>query len=321
MIEKKRDVRYNMLTGERADNMSLNKEYINTFPFNPFEFPFNIEESGITESFDSYVIERSKCHCFIIEYVVSGKGTVICNNKKYRLKSGDVCILPKGSDHKYYPDSGGWKKIWFNIDGILVESLLTAFSIKDKILFSNFDRSDLFEEMYKITCDRNRPPEAIFYDASEYFFKIIKHIHIIGTVSSQNNKLIEIKHIIDNSVYNKNFRIKDIARRLLISEKYITNLFKNAFNITPYNYYLKKKAEAAAAMLLTTEMSSAEIAEKLSFTDSAHFTKAFKSRYGMTPNKYRKTNIKSYQNHSNRTNKENTPFVENSSFDITYMKH
>ena len=38
----------------------MNNEHIHTFPFNPTEFPFNIEIAGITNCDSEYTISREK---------------------------------------------------------------------------------------------------------------------------------------------------------------------------------------------------------------------------------------------------------------------
>lgn len=52
------------------------KETINTFAFDPVEFPFNIEVSGITECDEVYITKRSNSYCYILEYILKGSGTL-----------------------------------------------------------------------------------------------------------------------------------------------------------------------------------------------------------------------------------------------------
>ena len=104
----------------------MNNERINSFPFNPTEFPFNIEISGISNCDEEYTVYREKSYCCILEYIYEGSGTLICNGREYKVGKGDAYLLPKGSNHRYYPDKT-WDKIWFNIDGILVSNLIFAF--------------------------------------------------------------------------------------------------------------------------------------------------------------------------------------------------
>ena len=50
----------------------MNNERVTTFPFDPTEFPFNIEMSGITNCDSKYEVYREKSYCYILEYVYGG---------------------------------------------------------------------------------------------------------------------------------------------------------------------------------------------------------------------------------------------------------
>ena len=117
----------------------MNNEHINSFPFNPTEFPFNIEISGITNCDEQYTVYREKSYCYILEYIYNGSGTLFCNGREYSVSKGDAYLLPKGSNHRYYPDKT-WDKIWFNIDGTLVSNLIFAYGLENTIVFKNFNR-------------------------------------------------------------------------------------------------------------------------------------------------------------------------------------
>lgn len=69
----------------------MNNERINSFPFNPTEFPFNIEISGISNCDEEYTVYREKSYCYILEYIYEGSGTLICNGREYKVGKG--CCL------------------------------------------------------------------------------------------------------------------------------------------------------------------------------------------------------------------------------------
>ena len=77
----------------------MNSEKVTAFTFDPTEFPFNVELSGITNCNERYDVKREKSHCYILEYIYGGSGTVIVDGKKYRVEKGDAYILPKGVSH------------------------------------------------------------------------------------------------------------------------------------------------------------------------------------------------------------------------------
>lgn len=78
--------------------------------------------------------------------------------REYKVGKGDAYLLPKGSNHRYYPDKT-WDKIWFNIDGILVSNLIFAYGLENTIVFKNFNRKKLFEDLFEITNSKKQMPK------------------------------------------------------------------------------------------------------------------------------------------------------------------
>ena len=81
---------------------------------------------------------------------------------------------------------------------------------------------------------------------------------------------------------------KALAERFHRHPVQINRIIKKQFGMTFIEYMMSKKTEVATVYLCETEMSITEIAMQLDFYDSAHFIKAFKKRYGITPSSYRR---------------------------------
>lgn len=70
-----------------------------------------------------------------------------------------------------------------------------------------------------------------------------------------------------------------------------TNFFKKVKQLTgmsPNDYIRKIRMEEAARLLLTTNMTAAEVAYKVGFEDQYYFSKSFKKYYGLPPSQYRR---------------------------------
>ena len=70
-----------------------------------------------------------------------------------------------------------------------------------------------------------------------------------------------------------------------------TNFFKKVkqlIGMSPNDYIKKIRMEKAAELLLSTNMTAAEIAYKVGFEDQYYFSKSFKKYYGLPPSQYRK---------------------------------
>ena len=89
------------------------------------ETHFFIELAGTTYPNENYFVRRENAFYVVVEYVVSGQGTLFLNEKSYQVKAGDLYLLFPGYDHLYFSDKKDpFHKIWFNACGTLVGSLL-----------------------------------------------------------------------------------------------------------------------------------------------------------------------------------------------------
>jgi len=102
------------------------------------------------------------------------------------------------------------------------------------------------------------------------------------------NRLVAARAYIDKNI-NAAFRIKQAAEVACISLFHFNRLFRQYFFISPYQYYLKRKSEAAARLLTSTDMSVSEIASQLGFPDIASFTRRFTLIYDVSPTLYRRS--------------------------------
>jgi len=63
--------------------------------------------------------------------------------------------------------------------------------------------------------------------------------------------------------------------------------FRATFNVSPYQYVLRRRVERAKMLLQESELSLAQIAVTVGFAHQAHFTTTFKRICGSTPASYR----------------------------------
>lgn len=83
--------------------------------------------------------------------------------------------------------------------------------------------------------------------------------------------------------------IDSLAQRFHYSHNYIGIFIKKHTGLSLREIILETKIKTAERLLKSSEFSSKEIAAKLCFNDSSHFSKTFKRLKGVTPNQFRKT--------------------------------
>ena len=77
--------------------------------------------------------------------------------------------------------------------------------------------------------------------------------------------------------------LAQLSRLVGTNEFKLKRGFKAVFGTTPYAYHLQHKLERARSYILDTDLTIAEIAYKVGYSDPAHLTNAFRKQYGIPP--------------------------------------
>lgn len=121
--------------------------------------------------------------------------------------------------------------------------------------------------------------------------RLFNHIHKklpkILKESKENADIYLIAEYMENN-YWKQFSINDYAKLFNMSIPAFIRNFKKEFNSTPHSYLNNIRLTQAQNLLLTTNLSIAEISLQIGFTDPLYFCKFFKKQTNLSPSVYRK---------------------------------
>ena len=80
--------------------------------------------------------------------------------------------------------------------------------------------------------------------------------------------------------------VEEVADRLGLSPAYLTHLFRRFDRVTPYRYLVGLRMHHAAGLLLRSDATIKDVASHLGFADAFHFSRVFKSVYGVSPRRF-----------------------------------
>lgn len=89
--------------------------------------------------------------------------------------------------------------------------------------------------------------------------------------------------------YTEQITLQTLAGQFHLSEKYVSRYFKEHFYLTFSEYLNHLRLSCAKRLLETTELSVTETALRSGFLNVSYFIRTFKTVYGMSPLKYRKS--------------------------------
>lgn len=105
-----------------------------------------------------------------------------------------------------------------------------------------------------------------------------------GRVSRPDALLLRAKEYI-HAHLETDLSLDEISQNAHLSKYHFLRLFRQQFGITPHQYVLSCRVNAARSAL-ETGVAPSEVAFRYGFTDLSHFNRRFKRIYGKTPHQY-----------------------------------
>lgn len=103
--------------------------------------------------------------------------------------------------------------------------------------------------------------------------------------SGDIKKIIEAGEILAKNLENPPGLV-ELSRSVGLSRTQLLKYFSDVFGFSPYKYLRNLRLEKAVILLRDGKVNITEIAFKVGYSSSSHFTKVFKDYYGMPPSKY-----------------------------------
>jgi len=117
-----------------------------------------------------------------------------------------------------------------------------------------------------------------------------EHISFLDDQPSrhQDEEIIQIQLWL-NQNFNKSLQLIDLSNKFDMSNRNFDRRFKAATGKTPLRYLQEIRIANARDLLKNSNLSILEVAQRVGYQDSAHFTALFKTLTRMTPSAFRKS--------------------------------
>ena len=236
---------------------------------------------------------------YLFHYVISGTGTLMADNAKgetqtYSIKSGQGFLIFPGQITTYIADQNlPWEYVWIEFDGLRVKEALdlTELSVNTPVYHSHSKdlREQLMNEMLYIV-----------HHAKESPFHLIGHLYLFLdylTQSAKSAKLVQSSKMSDYYIkealnyieqnFQNDITIEDIAAVCGINRSYFGKIFRNSIGRSPQEFLMNYRMVKATELLKLTSLSIAEIGSAVGYENQLHFSRAFKTIYGVSPQEWR----------------------------------
>ncbi len=231
----------------------------------------------------------------IFHLVLSGKGTLTINDKKYRIEGGQGFLIPDEVLAYYEADQDDpWSYMWIHVAGPKANEAfqMAGITAKHPIFIPSGDIKPLYNLFTDLIAhnDREHYCMARTYEILDFIVA-----NSTNKVPSQVNRQLDYVRKVVKYVqlkYNEQIHVEEIAAMFGLNRSYLSRLFKEATGRTIQDYILSCRMNEAKSYLSSKQYSIQYVAYAVGYNDTFTFSKAFKRYTGLSPSEFKEKNEK-----------------------------
>ncbi|WP_026815001.1 AraC family transcriptional regulator [Arenibacter certesii] len=251
-------------------------------------------------------------------YITTGSAMVYHSNRAIELKSEHIYLIPSYTFGRYKCDD--YHEQYYISCSEDIKNGYSIFNFSSFIYESKATPRDLyyFKRLLELNPNRqldnnnpkvydNRPTLMDFekkneelslsaYMETHAILKILlsRFIGEPNSQSTKNNLKKEFGKVLNHIHANLHepLSVKQLADFCHLNTDYFSRVFKENFGMRPNKYIQSKRIERAQQLLLTTNNSLKQIAEKVGLENLSYFTRIYKNHTGNTPGRFREEQLK-----------------------------
>lgn len=254
-------------------------------------------------------IKSADCRLFSM---ISGKGFIIIEDKRYPIVPGMVVLFSAGTEYiweieevKYYAVNFDYTHNFSSItesihpihSDVFSEKLIVERPEFEDVEILNkpiiiYDAPNIGNLISEITTEFSMSEEHKDMLLSAFLKAAITSVVRMSQrrpkiKESKAQKLVSdiISYI--NLNYECSVSNEDIAEKFHFNSAYLNRVFRENTGISMHEFVVGCRIASAKEMLRSQEIAIGEVAEKCGFSSFYHFTKTFKKKTGITPSEYR----------------------------------
>ncbi len=247
---------------------------------------------------DKEKIGPLKYNYTIIHYVFNGYGYLeyyINNEKKIqRIGPDTLFIILSNNEYTYYPDKEDpWEYSWISFYEKSMNTYETKLSKKDSPIIELKSHESVkkcfkeIEELNRYEYSKKTKAMGLMYSM---FAEILENKIDSPEPEKSKNYITLCLSYIEENYLSSTISVKEIAKKLMIDEKYLSRLFSMYIKMPVYKYISMLKMKKAYSLLTTTSLNIKAISLEVGYDDPLYFSRKIKSYFGKTPTEIRLEN-------------------------------
>lgn len=229
---------------------------------------------------------------YYLAYIDEGRVFVGRGRGRLAAGSGDLLIFSPGEEQHYWYEKDTYaRNYWVHFTGRGAAELMATLDIRPGVPVHVHNIPEIRELTEAIIAEINnhRPQFELFVQAS--FIQIISVISRRQRedhppqISERNDRIYKsLGYIHEN--YSARLSMDELAKMAYLSVNRYSVVFKSLIGVSPQNYIIKYRLQKAMELLRLTDMTIAQVAAAVGYSDQLYFSRLFKRHMQRTPSDY-----------------------------------
>ena len=224
---------------------------------------------------------------YLIHYVYKGKGTLTSEGRTYSICEKQLFLIcPDRLAYYKADDDEPWLYRWIEFNGSLAPDILKAAGLSESspVIEDNSGKT-VGNTLSDIVGGGDMRFEVLMQKLWAFVSALTKN-YSPDRISVAEQYVRKAEMFIKTNTHKK-ITVREIADYIGIDRSYLCGLFRQYKNTSPQQYILALKMNTAAHYLKNTQITVAEAASCVGYSDPHVFSKAFKNHFGRSPQRWR----------------------------------
>lgn len=231
---------------------------------------------------------------YIIHFVLEGRGKYQVGDAVHELEAGQGFLIEPEVLTFYQADTKEpWTYLWIGFGGEKAEEFMKDIGLNSKqLIFRSSRKGELKSIVINMLKNNTYSTTSQFMLESLLysFLSVLTQDIEINFSTEKERENLYIRKAIEyiQNTYSNNIKVTDIASYVCINRSYLYTLFQKNLGVSPQEYLANYRLTRAAELLDITEFPISSVGMSCGYRDPLVFSKAFKSKMGISPTQYRR---------------------------------
>ena len=239
---------------------------------------------------DHYFMRRMSYPPLLVAFVRKGILRVEYRGETRRAEAGDVVLLDCMEPH-YYHAENGLEFLYMHFDGSNAHAI-TRYIIETNGWMIQRENNtlvgDLLFDMVRFYQDGGVETGM---QSSMRISRLFELLLAPDSTPAMGEDPVELAVQYIRAHIGETITLEELSASVCLSVSYFSHLFKKRTGFAPVEYVINSRIERAKVLLVRSNDSIAEIAEKVGYASSGSLINLFTKRVGVSPRQYRVTHL------------------------------